>query len=140
MRVQPLHEGFIMPTKGTEKAGAFDIYMPEPGRVCELFPTMVSLGFSAQVPDGHVALILPRSGIGCKYGLELFNTCGVIDSDYQGEWRAVLKTKGGTPYAWRAGERVLQFLVVPVAQVTLELGAPLETSERGVDGFGSTGK
>ena len=47
MRVQSLHEGFIMPTKGTEKAGAFDIYMPEDGRVCELFPTTVRLGFSA---------------------------------------------------------------------------------------------
>lgn len=140
MRVQPLHQGFIMPTKGTEKAGAFDIYMPEHGRVCELFPTTVHLGFSAQVPHGHVALLLPRSGVGAKFGLELMNTCGVIDSDYQGEWKAVIKTKGSIPYAWVAGERVLQFLVVPVAEVTLELGEPLESTQRSLDGFGSTGK
>ena len=41
MRVQLLHKDFIMPTKGTDKAGAFDIYMTEAGRVCELFPTTV---------------------------------------------------------------------------------------------------
>ena len=140
MRVQSLHKSFIMPTKGTTKAGAYDIYMPEAGRVCELFPTKVQLGFSAQVPDGHVALLLPRSGIGIKFGLELLNTCGVIDSDYQGEWCAVLKTKSSIPYSWLAGERVLQFLVVPVAEVTLELGVPLTTTERGTGGFGSSGK
>lgn len=140
MRVQSLHKDFIMPTKGSSMAGAFDIYMPEHGRVCELFPTTVPLGFSAQVPPGHVALLMPRSGVGCRFGLELLNTVGVIDADYQGEWRAVIKTKCSIPYAWVAGERVLQFLVVPVAQVTLELGAPLETSERGAGGFGSTGK
>ena len=140
MRVQSLHKAFIMPTKGTTMAGAFDIYMPEHGRVCELFPTTVALDFSAQVPPGHVALLLPRSGVGCRFGLELMNTCGVIDADYQGEWKAVLKTKGSQPYAWAAGERILQFLVVPVANVTLELGDPLQVTERSHDGFGSTGK
>ena len=140
MRVQSLHKAFIMPTKGTSMAGAFDIYMPEPGRVCELFPTTVALGFSAQVSPGHVALLLPRSGVGCRFGLELMNTCGVIDADYQGEWKAVLKTKGSQPYAWAAKERILQFLVVPVANVTLELGDPFQVTERSHDGFGSTGK
>lgn len=68
------------------------------------------------------------------------NTCGVIDADYQGEWKAVLKTKGSQPYAWAAKERILQFLVVPVANVTLELGDPFQVTERSHDGFGSTGK
>ena len=140
MRVQSLHEGFIMPTKGTDKAGAFDIYMPEAGRVCELFPTTVPLGFSAEVPPGHVALLLPRSGVGSRFGLELMNTAGVIDADYRGEWKAVLKTKGSIPYAWTKHERVLQFMIVPVLDVTLELVDALETTSRGVGGFGSSGK
>ena len=140
MRVQSLHEGFIMPTKGTDKAGAFDIYMPEAGRVCELFPTTVQLGFAAEVPDGHVALLLPRSSVGTRFGLELLNTVGVIDSDYRGEWRAVLKTKCDIPYAWAKHERVLQFLIVPVAEVTLVLSADLDTTSRGIGGFGSSGK
>lgn len=139
MRIQSLHTGFIMPTKGTDQAGAFDIYMPQAGGT-DGFPNVFGLGFAAEVPDGHVALILPRSGIGSKFGLELNNTCGVIDSDYRGEWKAALRTKDGKPYAWEAGDRLLQFLVVPVANVQLELADQLDTTARGAGGFGSSGK
>lgn len=48
MRIKSLHIGHIMPTKGTEQAGAFDIYMPEAGNVDALTTTMVPLGFSAE--------------------------------------------------------------------------------------------
>jgi len=139
MRIQPLNSGFIMPTKGSSQAGAFDIYMPGEGRVTGE-TQFIGLGFAAAVPLGHVALLLPRSGAGAKFGVELNNTCGVIDSDYTGEWRAAMKTKSGLPYSWEKGERVLQFLVVPVAQVELELVSYLEDTKRGAGGFGHTGK
>ena len=129
-----------MPTKGTAKAGAFDIYMPKHGTVSNTSPVLVGLGFSAEVPDGHVALILPRSGTGAKFGLELNNTCGVIDSDYRGEWIAALKTKNILDFNWQAGDRLLQFVIVPVADVTLELVDELKVTDRGTGGFGSTGQ
>lgn len=138
MRILPLHTAFIMPTKGTDQAGAFDLYMPERGFVDD-GTQLFGLGFAAEVPVGHVALILPRSSTGAKFGLELNNTCGVIDSDYRGEWKAMLRTKDGQPYSWQAGDRLLQFLVVPVANVTLELADTLDSTSRGSGGFGSTG-
>jgi len=137
MRVQPLHPNFIMPIKGTAEAGAFDIHMPEAGAVTGNW-TLTGLGFAAEVPTGHVALLLPRSSTGAKHGLELNNTCGVIDADYRGEWKAALKTKSSIPFTWAAGDRVLQFLIVPVANVTLELADKLDESARGSGGFGST--
>ena len=139
MQIKALHDAFIMPTKGTEQAGAFDIYMPI-GGVAHGNSELFGLGFSAAVPLGHVALLLPRSGTGAKYGLELNNTCGVIDSDYRGEWKAALRTKSGRSFVWAKGERVLQFLIVPIAQVGLELVDELESTERGAGGFGSSGK
>lgn len=140
MRIKKLHNGLIMPTKGTEQAGAHDIYMPEAGKVSGVRPTIVGLGFAAEVPTGCVALILPRSGTGSRVGLELNNTCGVIDSDYRGEWKAALRTKDGMAFYWEAGERHLQFIIVPSVQVTLELVDELDTTERGSGGFGSSGK
>lgn len=140
MRIKKLHNSLIMPTKGTEQAGAFDIYMPEAGIVTGVVPTMVGLGFAAEVPAGNVALILPRSGIGAKYGVELNNTCGVIDSDFRGQWVAALCTKNGMPYCFQAGDRLLQFLIVPITQVTLELVDELSDTVRGTGGFGSSGK
>ena len=139
MRIQSLHTNFIMPTKGSDQAGAHDIYMPEAGTATGT-SQLIGLGFSTAVPTGHVALLLPRSSTGAKFSLELNNTAGIIDSDYRGEWRAALRTKSGLPFSWEKGERVLQFLVVPVTQVTLELVDSLDTTERGTGGFGSSGK
>lgn len=138
MRIQSLHTSFIMPTKGSDQAGAFDIYMPEAGITDD--PTkLIGLGFAAEVPSGHVALLLPRSSAGAKFGLELNNTCGVIDSDYRGEWKAAIKTKNGHPFSWKAGDRLIQFLVVPVANVTLRLCKSVGHTLRGDGGFGSSG-
>jgi len=139
MRIESIHLGFIMPTKATDKAGAFDIYMPEAGTV-DGISRKTGLGFKAAVPAGHVGLLLPRSSTGAEFGLELNNTCGVIDSDYRGEWKAALRTKSGLSYSWKKGERVLQFLIVPIANVALELVDSLDETSRGEGGFGSTGR
>lgn len=138
MKIKPIHQNFIMPTKGTTKAAAFDLYMPEGGSAdtqSKVFP----LGFAAAVPPGHVALLLPRSGVGAKYGVELNNTCGVIDEDYRGEWKAAIRVKSGEAFQWAAGERLIQALIVPVASVELQLVSDLDATDRGVGGFGSTG-
>lgn len=145
MQFKQLHPNFQLPTKGSEAAGGYDLYMPEAGMVharlnfASPTHTSVRLGFAAKVPDGHVALILPRSGAGSKYGIDLRNTCGVIDADYTGEWIANIRQKEGMEYSWAAGERILQFVVVPVASVTPELVDELPETKRGAGGFGSTG-
>lgn len=140
MRVQSLHPDFIMPTKGSDRAGAWDIYMPTPGHAegrAFLFP----LGFAAEVPEGHIALLMPRSGVGAKQGLELNNTVGLIDSDYRGEWLASIRTKSGLWFEWEAGERILQFTIVPFKQIeALELVTELSSTKRGAGGFGASGK
>lgn len=140
MRIKSLHHNFVMPVKSTPGAGAFDLYMPEAGAVSGHLGKLVGLGFAAEVPEGHVALLMPRSSTGAKHGLELNNTCGVIDSDYRGEWKATLKTKSGSPFRWEAEERLLQFLIVPVASIKLELADDLSDTERGSGGFGHTGQ
>lgn len=140
MRIKSLHKNYIMPTLGSNGAGAYDIYMPEDGGITNNEPTKVGLGFAAEVPAGNIALILPRSSIGTQFGLELNNTCGVIDSDYRGEWKAVLKTKSGKNLHWVKGDRLLQFLIIPVTLVCLETVDELSATARGTGGFGSTGK
>ena len=142
MQVKLLHPNAQLPARSTEGAGAFDIYMPTAGTVSPGETVFVNLGFAAAVPENHVALILPRSSTGCKLGLDLRNTCGVIDSDYRGEWKAALRTKSDkkvSPISWDAGDRLLQVLIVPVALVSMEQVDELSTTERGNQGFGSTG-
>lgn len=140
MRIKPLHKNFIMPVKSTQAAGAFDIYMPSEGQCTGATPELYGLGFAAAVPAGYAAIILPRSGVGAKFGVELNNTCGLIDSDYTGEWKAALRTKNGLQFTWDAGERILQFMVIPLAHVELQLVYSLDNTERDSQGFGSSGK
>lgn len=139
MKFVARHHNFQLPTKGSPAAAGYDIYMPEPGQIFGRTTVMVGLGFAAKVPDGHVALLLPRSGWGSK-GLDLMNTCGVIDSDYTGEWKAKLRDKTAMGIEWNVGERLLQFLVVPVLSIVPELVDSLDETERGAGGFGSTSK
>ena len=138
MRIQATHPNFKMPVKGSQEAGAFDVFMPEGGTLT-VINQMIDLGFAAEVPKGHVALLLPRSSAGAKHGVELNNTCGVIDSDYRGTWKAALRIKNGMPFQYNAGDRLVQFLIVPVANVSLEQVDSLSATKRGTGGFGSTG-
>jgi dUTP pyrophosphatase len=142
MRITPLHAGFIMPKNSTEFAGAFDIHMPEAGEINGI-PKQFGLGFAAAIPVGYVGLIVPRSGVGSRIGIELNNTCGVIDADYRGEWLATMRTKDGLAFKWSAGERLLQCVIVPIFTAQFELVNSVEElgkTSRGAGGYGSTGK
>lgn len=140
MKIKPLHPDFQLPVKATEGSGAYDLFMPEAGKYYGEDKVIVPLGFAAAVPEGHVALLVPRSGTGFKYGLELNNTVGVIDSDFRGEWMAAMRTKTDTPLLWGKGDRLLQMLIVPVASVDLQEVDTLPETNRGKGGMGSTGK
>lgn len=144
MQFKKLHPNFQLPTRSSTLAGGYDLYMPESGEYIGYIEdnsthAMVGLGFSAAVPVGFVALILPRSGAGAKRGIELRNTVGVIDSDYRGEWMVAVTQKEGDPVEWEAGDRIYQYLLVPVAQFDPVLVEELPSTDRGEGGFGSTG-
>ena len=139
MNIKPMHTAFKCPTKATDGAGAYDLYMPEDGFIEDFDTCTVKLGFAAEVPKGYVALLFPRSGVGFKKGLELYNTCGIIDSDYRGEWVAKLQTKNGEAHEWVAGGRLIQMLIVPVADVEFHVTDTLDETDRAEGGFGSTG-
>lgn len=140
MNFKKLHTNFTLPVRGSNAAGGLDVFMPYEGQITNE-PAFFPLGFAAAVPKGYVGLILPRSSMGAKYGLELNNTVGVIDSDYRGEWMASMRTKPGhDPINFAEGDRLVQIVVVPVADLTPVLVDDLDETARGAGGFGSTGQ
>lgn len=145
MQVVPMHPLFQAPQRSTTGAGAYDLFMPVAGKVHARMnwasPThqLVGLGFAAKVPEGCVAMIMPRSGAGAKHGIELRNTVGIIDSDYTGEWMVAVKQKEGGDFSWAAGERLFQYVIVPVVHSDPVIVDSLATTERDAGGFGSTG-
>lgn len=141
MEIIKLHPDLLEPKRGTDGAAGYDLFMPTQGASMGNPTHLTGLGFAAKVPAGHVALILPRSSAGVKLGVRLGNTVGVIDSDYEGEWKVNIRTAPGDVVTWAAGERLFQFVVVPVATPELKFVSEFSTaSARHFGGFGSTGK
>lgn len=102
---------------------------------------LVSSGIAIHVGDpGYAAIVLPRSGLGAKNGIVLGNLVGLIDSDYQGPLMVSLWNRGREPFTVQPMDRIAQLVVIPVAQVELEVVEDFAASARGAGGFGSTGQ
>lgn len=110
-------------------------YILEPGRRA-LIPT----GWSIALPQGYEAQVRPRSGLALRHGVTVLNSPGTIDADYRGEIKIILINLGQEPYIIEPGERIAQLVVAPVVQVQWECVQELESTQRGEQGFGSTGK
>jgi dUTP pyrophosphatase len=131
------------PQYSTKGAAGLDL------RACLDAPLVLRPGGSALVPSGiaiHLsdsglaALVLPRSGLGHKHGIVLGNLVGLIDSDYQGQIMVSLWNRSAEPYTLQPMERVAQLVILPVLQVALNVVEEFAVSERGAEGFGSTGR
>jgi dUTP pyrophosphatase len=108
----------------------------QPGQT-ELLPT----GLAIHIGDaGYAAMILPRSGLGHKHGIVLGNLVGLIDSDYQGPLMVSCWNRGATAFTIEPFERIAQLVIVPVVQAQFTIVDNFVASERGIGGFGSTGR
>ena len=114
----------IMPTRGSTDAAGYDLYT----------------GISMEIPKGFVGLVFARSGLGINHGIVPSNCVGVIDSDYRGEIMVALHNHSNETYSVKENERVAQIVIVPFLSVEFKKVTELTNTERGVRGFGSTGK
>lgn len=99
----------------------------------------VPTGFSIELPKGYEAQIRPRSGLAIKHGITVLNSPGTIDSDYRGEIKVLLVNLSQKPFTLKRGMRIAQMVIAPVTQVVFEESHTLEITERGQNGFGSSG-
>ncbi|MGE8540364.1 MAG: dUTP diphosphatase [Acinetobacter sp.] len=132
-----------MPTYATAGSAGLDLRacveemtVIEPGQT-----VLVKTGLAIYIEDVNFAgLILPRSGLGHKHGIVLGNLVGLIDSDYQGELMVSVWNRSQTAFNLEPGERLAQYVLVPVIQAQFDVVNEFEATERGAGGFGHTGK
>ena len=102
---------------------------------------LIKTGLAIYIEDPNFAgLILPRSGLGHKHGIVLGNLVGLIDSDYQGELMISVWNRGHSTFRLEPGERLAQYVLVPVVQAEFEQVQEFVATERGAGGFGHTGQ
>ena len=140
---QRLGQEWPMPTYATTGSAGLDLracveeaIQIEPGHT-----VLVKTGMAIYIEDTNFAgLVLPRSGLGHKHGIVLGNLVGLIDSDYQGELMVSVWNRGQTTFTLEPGERLAQYVLVPVVQAQFDIVSEFEATERGAGGFGHTGK
>ncbi len=142
IRVKKLHPNAKLPTYGSPEAAGADLYacLEEAVTITPGETFFVPTGIALEVPKGCAGLIYARSGLACKRGLAPANKVGVVDSDYRGEVKVALHNHSQMPQTVEPGERVAQFIITPVLTPAYEEAASLSNTDRGVGGFGSTGK
>lgn len=107
----------------------------EPGAIVK-----IPIGIVVAVPEGYEGQVRPRSGLATRFGVTVPNAPGTIDADYRGEAFVALINLGREPYLVHHGERVAQLVIAPIARAQVVEVEELEDTQRGVGGFGSTGR
>jgi len=98
------------------------------------------LGFSTAIPEGYYFKVVPRSGLALWDGLSIVNTPGTIDTGYRNEWMAIVVNLSNKEVTLRKGDRICQIILGKLHDYEFIETDELPDSERGLGGFGSTGK
>ncbi len=132
-----------LPTYATAGSAGLDLraVLDAPVDLAPGATTLIPTGMAIHIDDsGFAALILPRSGLGHKHGIVLGNLVGLIDSDYQGQLMVSCWNRGSASFTIQPGERIAQLIIVPVAQVQLQVVDDFAATDRGAGGFGHSGR
>jgi dUTP pyrophosphatase len=135
-----LDPGLPLPVRAREHDAGLDLYAAEAVAIAPGGRVLVSTGLAVAIPPGYAGLVLPRSGLAFRQGVTLLNTPGLIDSGYRGEIKVLLINHDRAATTVARGDRIAQLVIQRVEPAELVEVEELPASDRGIGGFGSTGR
>lgn len=143
VKFKKLHIDAKIPTYATDGSNGMDLVATTKNKIYDkdngnLMYIEYGTGIALELPLGYCALVLPRSSV-ANTSLMLSNGCGLIDSDFRGEITFRFRTNFATIREYGLGDRLGQMVILKVPKIDLEEIAELSDTERGSDGYGSTG-
>lgn len=132
-----LDEGAYMPSRGHKTDAGLDLRTPRAVTVPAYESVAVDTGVHVALPHGCAGLLVSKSGLNVRHGI---TSTGLIDEGYTGSIVVNLYNNKGEDYAFEAGDKISQLVVIPVVYEPLEQGSAFNATERGDNGFGSTGR
>lgn len=142
IKIKKMNKNAIVPTSGSSAAAGYDLYacIESPVIITPHSTIKVGTGIAVELPEGYFGAIFARSGLATKNGLRPANCVGVCDADYRNEYIVALHNDTDIPQTINPMERIAQLVVMPFLPVEFEEVDELSNTERGLNGFGSTGK
>lgn len=132
-----LDNGAYMPSRGHATDAGLDLRTPKAVTVPACGSTVVDTGVHVALPRGCAGLLVSKSGLNVNHDV---TSTGLIDEGYTGSIVVKLYNNGPDDYRLAAGDRITQLVVMPVVRESLEQVSAFGATERGDNGFGSTGR
>lgn len=141
IKIKKLTETAVIPEKGSRYSAGFDLSADIIDKVLILPHKTVKIptGLSIELPEGYFGAIYARSGLATKQGLRPANAVGVIDSDYRGEYIVSLHNDSDETRVIEPRQRIAQLVIQQHLDCSFVETEELTETERGQNGFGSTG-
>ena len=142
IKIKKLTETTIIPKRETIGAAGADLHadIKESITILPNHIEKIPTGLSIEVPEGYVALIFGRSGLGINHGIVPANAVGVVDEDFRGGMQIGLLNNSNEIFKVNPNDRIAQLVIIPYDKATYIDADELSKTERGINGFGSTGK
>ena len=137
LRVKCLRDNAVLPIRGTVGAAGYDISAASGCVIPAHGKGSVDTGLAVSLPPGTYARIAPRSGLAYRHFIDV--GAGVVDSDFRGEIKVILFNHFVEDFPVQAGDRIAQLILERIDTPPVQKVAVLEDTDRGNDGFGSTG-
>lgn len=138
LKIQKIDREAVTPGYAIMGDAGLDLYSAEEMIIGVGERRAVKTGIKMEIPEGYVGLVWDRSGLAVKYGITTM--AGVIDANYRGEVAIVLYNAGKEMFEIKKGMRIAQMLIQRAEGVQIEVVEVLVESDRGENGFGSTGE
>ena len=132
-----LDNGAFLPQRMHSNDAGLDIYSPDNVIVSAMDSAVIDTGVHVAVPHGYVGFLKSRSGLNINHGI---TSEGVIDAGYTGSIKVKLYNHSGEDYLVKRGDKITQLVILPMLRPHVSLVEELEPTDRGDNGFGSTGR
>jgi len=134
-----LDNGAFMPERGHAEDAGLDLKTPQDVTIQAGGSAAIDTGIHVVIPEGYYGKLESKSGLNVKHNIVSLG--GVIDSGYEGSIVAKLYNLGNEDFAFHAGDKIVQLVIMPCETPKLIVVDEIESiSERGTEGFGSTGR
>jgi len=137
LRVMRISDKAIIPTRGSKEAAGYDLYSVEEITIPVGKTACIDIGIALGIPKDHYGRIAERSGLALKHSITVGG--GVIDRDYRGPIKVILHNHGKEDLSVKIGDRIAQLILERITTPDVVEVETLEDTERGDNGFGSTG-
>ncbi|MGO3151634.1 MAG: dUTP diphosphatase [Galactobacter sp.] len=140
IQVLRLDQGIPVPSYAMEGDAGADLCTTEDFALAPGQRRLVPTGIAIALPLGFVGLVHPRSGLAVRHGITVVNAPGTVDSGYRGEIKVtLLNTDTDHSVSFSRGDRIAQLVIQRVEHAGFVEVSELDPTERGAQGFGSTG-